>query len=163
MRHRIATVGLVLGLLLATVAILSVPAAASEVTVQSTNRQVTITLTILNAEYTDADDDGLQDDVVAYFDISLSGKERYSLELTLSLTLPSDNEYAYTYLVNTRLSMLHCTIYFYNHATEQGDYVFHAHIVSHVGGVVDGSAQYEFDPPGGSGDADPCAALVVEA
>ncbi len=163
MPRNTATVLLLVGLVLATMASVTVPVAASEVSVRSTNKQVCVTLTILSAQYLDADDDGLEDDVVAYFEIQLSGKERYSLELTLSLVLPSGNEYSYTYLVNTRLSLLECTMHFYNHAVEAGDYVFHAHIVSHVGGVADGSVAYEFDPPGGSGDSDPCAALVVAA
>ncbi|MBS3795971.1 MAG: hypothetical protein KGY80_13790 [Candidatus Thorarchaeota archaeon] len=134
---------------------------ASSTTVSSTNDEVSVSLTIIDANYTDADDDGYADDVIAYFDIALEGARRYNLDIYPSLTLPSGTEYTYAYVINTRLELLHCTMYFIDHATESGDYIFSVEIVSYTGGVACGSAEYVFDPPGGSGDADPCGILVV--
>lgn len=137
------------------------PVHASSVTVSSTNDKVVLGLTILSAEYTDADNDGFADDVVAYFDIKLSGTRRYTLDIYPSLELPSGTEYTYAYTINTRLEILHCTMYFYNHATESGDYIFSVDIISFTGGAVSGTTDYVFDPPGGSGDADPCGSLEI--
>ncbi len=136
---------------------------ASTVTVQSTNDQVSVTLTILDAFYTDADGDGYEDDVVGYFDIHLYGRPRYTLDIYPSLVLPSGTTHTYLYTINTRLDTLHCTMYFYDHALESGNYTFAVEIVLYTGGVTAGEANYLFDPPGGSGDADPCGFLVVSA
>ena len=146
--------GMIVGLTLPVVS-------ASSVSLQSTNEQVGITLTILDAYYCDADADNNEDDVVAYFDLTFSGKNRYNIDLYPSLILPSGTEYTYAYVLNTRLDTLHCVMYFYNHATESGDYTFSVEVVSYTGGVVSGVASYVFDPPGGSGDADPCGTLTV--
>ncbi len=134
---------------------------ASSTTISSTNNQVSVSLSILHANYTDADDDGYADDVVAYFDIELDGGMRYNLDVYPSLTLPSGTKYTYAYVISTRLELLHCTMYFIDHATESGDYIFSVEIVSYTGGIACGYAEYVFDPPGGSGDADPCGFLVV--
>ncbi len=153
---------LILMLCVGLVSILPV-VSASTATTQSTNEQVSITLEITDAYYCDADDDGLEDDVVGFFDITLSGQSRYTFDVYTSLTLPSGTVYSYAYVVNTRLELLHCVMYFYNHATESGDYTFSVEIVSYTGGVAYCAAEYTFDPPGGSGDADPCGSLVVTA
>ncbi len=134
---------------------------ASSVSINSTNDQVNVTVTILDAYYCDADSDENEDDVVGYFDITFSGNARYNVDIYPSLTLPSGTEYTYAYVVNTRLDVLHCVMYFYNHATESGNYTFSVEVVSYTGGVATGVASYVFDPPGGSGDADPCGSLVV--
>ncbi len=139
------------------------PVHASNVTVSGTNKRVVLSLTIVGAEYTDADNDGLADDVVAYFDITLSGTKRYTLDIYPSLELPSGTIYTYAYTINTRLEILHCVMYFYNHATETGDYIFSVDLVSFTGGPTSGTTDFIFDPPGGSGDADPCGALDIIA
>ncbi len=141
----------------------STVAYASSVTVRSSNRQVSVTLSIVEAFYTDADGDGYEDDVVGYFDIFLGGRQRYTMDISPALTLPSGESYTYLYTVNTRLSTLHCTMYFYDHALESGNYTFSVDIVLYTGGVAAGQTHYSFDPPGGSGDADPCGFLVVSA
>ncbi len=140
-----------------------VPVSAGQVTVQSSNTQASVTVHILDAYYTDADDDGREDDVVAYFDIHLDGARRYNMDIYPALTLPSGTSYLYGYTINTRLSDLHCIMYFYNHATESGNYTFSVDVVLYTGGVAGGQIQHVFDPPGGSGDADPCGALEVTA
>ncbi|MHA1772052.1 MAG: hypothetical protein ACTSYL_07375 [Candidatus Thorarchaeota archaeon] len=140
-----------------------VPASAGRVTIQSSNDQATVTVHVLDAFYTDADDDGYEDDVIAYFDIHLDGAQRYNFDIYPALTLPSGTSYLYGYTINTRLSDLHCTMYFYDHATESGNYTFSVDVILYTGGVASGQVQYVFDPPGGSGDADPCGALEVKA
>lgn len=134
---------------------------SAQVTINSVNDQASVTVDIIDAYYTDADDDGFEDDVVAHFDIHLSGKQRYNMDIYPSLILPSGTSYDYGYTINTRLTTLHCTMYFYDHATESGDYTFHVDVILYTGGVASGQVDYVFDPPGGSGDADPCGVLVV--
>lgn len=131
------------------------------VTLKSWNNQVEMNLTILNAYYTDADGDGSEDDVIAEFVITLSGSNRYNFIIFPTLTLPSGMEHSYGYFINTRLSILHCTMYFYHSATESGWYTFSIEIIGLTGGGASGLASFEFDPPGGSGDADPCGKIVV--
>ncbi|RLI47949.1 MAG: hypothetical protein DRO73_10615 [Candidatus Thorarchaeota archaeon] len=137
------------------------PVAAGTVTIRSSNDQVTVSVKILDAYYTDADDDGYEDDVVALFDIYLDGAVRYNIDIYPELVLPSGESFLYGYTINTRLSTLHCTMYFLHHATETGNYTFSVDVVSYTGGVATGQVNYVFDPPGGSGDADPCAVLEV--
>ncbi len=162
MRTRTFAIGALLTFVMMVGSISALPVVtASTVTVQSTNDQVTIKVQILDAYYTDADGDGNEDDVIAYFDLSFEGNARYNIDVYPSLTLPSGSEYTYAYVINTRLSIVHCTMYFYNHALESGDYIFSVQVVSYIGGVVSGTASYVFDPPGGSGDADPAGVLVV--
>lgn len=123
--------------------------------------RVEIAITILSACYTDADGDGYEDDVVGYFDIYLSGASRYRLDIYPSLTLPSGRTYTYGFSVSTRLSVLHCTMYFYDHAVESGWYSFSVGVVSYTGGSAYWVEEYVFDPPGGYGDQDPCGVLVI--
>ncbi len=133
--------------------------------VQTTNIvvQPSITMLVLGAEYADVDGDLVLNDAIVWFDIHLSRDVRYTLTLYLKLTLPSGMSYQYTYIIITSLNTLHCTMYFYDHAIESGDYLFSATGVLHGCGQDVSIVHYLFDPPGGSGDIDPCGKLVVAA
>ncbi|NWF96624.1 MAG: hypothetical protein HXY34_10835 [Candidatus Thorarchaeota archaeon] len=150
---------MVLAFLILAASSVVLPVAAAK-TVQYTE-PTPIVLVITGATYADADGDLLEDDVIGWFDIQLSGSQRYTMDLRISLKLPSGTEYAYLYFVSTRLQTLHCTMYFYNHATETGYYVFSAEALLYSSGGYYDVAEYTFDPPGGSGNADPCGLLVV--
>ncbi len=123
--------------------------------------QTRVSLAVLGADYADTDGDMVMNDAIVWFDILLSGDTRYTLTLILSLTLPSGKSYSYTYIIITSYSVLHCTMYFYDHATEPGYYLFNATAILRSGGRCVSSVEYQFDPPGGSGDIDPCGALFV--
>ncbi|MFX1475692.1 MAG: hypothetical protein ACFFCO_09505 [Promethearchaeota archaeon] len=119
--------------------------------------EVIITITILSAYYTDADGDGFADDVVAHFDVALSGAEAYVFDMFPSLTLPSGLTYIYWYTVLTNCTLIHFTITFYNHITESGWYIFAiATLYFSNNGRNIVYAEFPFDPPGGSPDQDPC-------
>lgn len=121
----------------------------------------TISVNITNAEYNDADGDLSSDDIVGWFTILLSGAQKYTLTISVTLELPSGTKYSYSYIIITVLQTLQCTMYFYDHAYESGDYVFGVEAVLRTGGLSYCSEEFVFDPPGGSGNTDPCAVLEV--
>ncbi|MEM2143134.1 MAG: hypothetical protein QXQ81_07765 [Candidatus Thorarchaeota archaeon] len=142
---------------------LTVPVAAKTTTIKDAQVKPTIGLIINGADYGDLDGDGLCDDAVGWFDIYLSGSQRYSFFLSLSIENPSGVRTTYSYSVNTIYEILHCTMYFYDHVVESGDYVFIVEALLVTGGSDYQYAEYVFDPPGGSGNSDPCGLLLVTA
>ncbi len=137
------------------------PVSAHRTGATSLSNTLDASLKIISVEYTDADEEGYENDIVGCFNILLNGAEKYTLNIDISLTLPSGFEYTYSYSAISCLTTLHCTIYLFDHATESGDYTFSLTVYVHTTGAVSDSAEYIFDPPEGSGDTDPCVYLLI--
>jgi len=136
------------------------PISAHRVGSTSIENTLDASLVILSVEYADADGEDYENDIVGRFNVLLNGAEKYNLNVTVSLTLPSGLGYRYSFNIIGCLTTLHCSIYMYDHAIEPGDYIFSLELQVHSTGTVYVTAEYIFDPPEGSGDADPCVYLV---
>ena len=146
--------------ILAGVCCITTPVAAQKVGSMSTVQDVDASVVIVSAYYTDAEGDDCENDVIARFNIVLNGAQRYNLDLSISLKLPSGEVFNYYYSIDACISTLRCTMYFYDHATESGDYVLNIGVQVNNCGSSSDSTEYIFDPPGGSGDTDPCTYLM---
>ncbi len=131
----------------------------SSVTLRSINQRVEVTLTITDAYYTDLDNDEVLD-IVAFFDLLYDNSHQNILKINVYLTLPSGYEFSYKWIINNKLLKHSYQIHFYDHALESGFYNLTISVKLLSGGVDTGVADFEFDPPGGSGGGGPCAALV---
>ena len=146
----------------------------SSVTFFSQNKEIEATLTIVDAFYTDLDDDEVLD-IVAFFNLRFSSddcgttdsendddedKDRlYKVLLFVRLTLPSGYRFSYRWYLKIRDSFYSGEIDFYDHATESGIYKLSILAILITGGISYGIVDYDFDPPGGSGGGDPLACL----
>ncbi len=115
----------------------------------------TVSITVKDAFYGDADGDGKQDDVIAYIEHNFTGATRYQLDVYPTLILPSGDEYTWYYTLNTRLSSVTVIAYFYNHALESGNYTLTIDAFLKTGGISHAQDSHIFDPPGGKGDNPP--------
>ncbi len=123
---------------------------------------ISIKVSVTDAYYTDLDNDGLSDDVIAYTSVDLSGSTRYNFDYYITLTLPSGKNYTYAYTFNTVYTTLNIRNYFWNHATECGDYTITVQAILWTGGISYTNHAYTFDPPGGSDGGDPTFDLTVD-
>ncbi|MHA1303530.1 MAG: hypothetical protein ACTSPI_07500, partial [Candidatus Heimdallarchaeaceae archaeon] len=125
------------------------------------NSKLRLTITITYAYYTDANDDGFEDDIIMDFIINITKLDKEirfaEFDLIISLTLPSGFKFDYNYNICTYKMLLNCTMFFYNHATESGDYIGQVTGILYDDNesVITGVETYIFDPPGESGDVNP--------
>ena len=115
---------------------------------------------IENAGYTDADGDGLADDVVVDIYIKFAGYDGSYLinyQFYPILTLPSGASYSYGFDVTTNYVGLVFHLTMLNHATETGDYTLEVHLVHHFSARWAAYTYQDiiFDPPGGQDNSDP--------
>ncbi|MFX1515375.1 MAG: hypothetical protein ACFFC6_03640 [Promethearchaeota archaeon] len=130
------------------------------VTLISNNQKNSVTLTITDAYYTDLDDDEVLD-IVSSFNLRFEHPGPHLVQLYVTLILPSGLEFSYKWNIMTRESLVHFgQIHFYDHVLEPGFYILSIYTKLSTGGVSTGTAEFEFDPPGGSGGGDPLASMV---
>ncbi|MGY5873301.1 MAG: hypothetical protein RTV72_13710 [Candidatus Thorarchaeota archaeon] len=148
-------------LVLFSVSNIMTPAAAHRVGSTSTTNDLDASVRIIDAYYSNEDGDVDENDIVGCFNIILNGAQRYCLDIHISLTMPSGVVHTFSQAVNGSLTTLHCTIFFYDYGTESGDYTLTIEVQVNNCGTCYDSAEYVFDPPGGSGDTDPLVYLVI--
>ena len=121
----------------------------------------TVSINITTAYYADLEGDGLENDIFVGVVLSFVGASTYSFDYYIFLTLPSGTEYGYTFSAATKTEILNLDNYLWNHATEAGWYKVTIYIVLKTGGAQLVTESLIFDPPGGSGGADPIGTSVV--
>jgi hypothetical protein len=136
------------------------PVAAQKIGMMSTVQELDTSVVIVTAYYCDADGEDYENDIVGRFNIILNGAQRYNLDLEISLTMPSGLTHVHSQSIQGTEATLRCTIYFYDYATESGDYTLAVESVVNNCGTAYDNAELTFDPPGGSGDADPVSYLM---
>ncbi len=131
----------------------------NSVTFMSMNKKNEVTLTITNAFYTDLDKDEVLD-VMSSFNLIFDSSRPHTVKLYVSLILPSGFKFSYKWTIKSKQSDFFAQIHFYDHALESGIYVLSIEAKLLTGGVTTGTADYEFDPPGGAGGGNPLACLI---
>lgn len=115
-----------------------------------------LTIVILNAYYTDLENNNRLDDIYSELYISIYSPWLINyLYLYLQLTLPSGYTYSYLFLLEfIAIKEVILPASFYNHATEPGDYTLTAIIwfADTYGNHIAYSTTI-FDPPGGHDDS----------
>ncbi len=109
-----------------------------------------IEVTIVDACYTDLDDDSWEDDVLVVVRFDLSSSDYYEFAYVITLTLPSGTSYSYLVIVLAWVDVVYTYNLFFNHATESGDYTVYVKALLVTPATATDSATYVFDPPGGS-------------
>ncbi|RLD42361.1 MAG: hypothetical protein DRI86_11830 [Bacteroidetes bacterium] len=108
-----------------------------------------LTIRLHDASYGDYDNDGRQDDIQTFMDVSYlldNHNKRYRVLITL--ITPDNQEYQYEIRVLVSFSEVLCFhLLFYNHAKVSGIYTITADIVYYVPGFYSDSANIVFDPP----------------
>ncbi|HDD67073.1 MAG TPA: hypothetical protein ENG31_00435 [Candidatus Thorarchaeota archaeon] len=115
----------------------------------------TITVTIVDATYTDIDSDAYEDDVLVILRFDLGYHLYYEFGYLITLQLPSGENYTYLVYVLAWVDTVYTYNMFYNHATESGDYTVHVQALLLTPGTATDTAHYTFDPPGGSEGGEP--------
>jgi len=156
-------------------------AASTQLTVNNQNLKIDVHIT--NGYYTDAQGDGLQNDVITEFTMNLTASTTVydalqnasnSFAMTLQITEPSGLNFTYAYnqslifqlvtnttaLLSQSLS-LHIKVYFWDHAIESGDYIFTVSISLAGSQNLNNSADLVFDPPGGTGGSPPTPTITT--
>lgn len=116
-------------------------------------------VTIVDANYLDADSDYYADDVVALLRFDLGYAAIYDFYYLITLTLPSGLEYSYLVHVIAWADTIYIYNVFYDHATESGDYTIYVSALMISPTTIADSATYIFDPPGGSPGGRPTFAV----
>ena len=114
-----------------------------------------ILIDIQEAYYADLEGDGVEDDVFVGVQLSFFGSSVYNFYWCICLTLPSGAEFGYAIALAAHTNLAYLGNYFWNHATESGDYTVIVYTVLRTGGVSIFSDFLVFDPPGGTGGSDP--------
>ena len=124
--------------------------------VEIKNSHTELEILITFANYTDADFDGIEDDVIGQWDVKVdSDYEFVYYQLVITLTLPSGTQF-FDYLdIISNNGLHHFTLYMLGTATEPGWYNFAVtgRIFNHK--ITEGTAYYDFDPPEVVGSGDP--------
>jgi hypothetical protein len=105
---------------------------------------------IVDAFYTDLDNDYRDDDVCVLLKCELGYSSYYEFAYIIVLKLPSGMEYSYLVYVWAWIDIVYIHNLFYNHATETGDYTVYVEAVMVIPNSATDSGSYVFDPPGGS-------------
>ncbi|MFW9993992.1 MAG: hypothetical protein ACFFD4_18250 [Candidatus Odinarchaeota archaeon] len=125
------------------------------------NRSAILALTITDASYTVAGNDGIENDALVLFTITVTELRQSEIRfgIRLKLALPSGTSYIYDYLaICTSNGIYDLIAYFYNHATESGNYRVDITITLMRNSATE---SYIFDPPGSSSGTDPLACNVL--
>ncbi len=110
---------------------------------------------ILDAYYTDMDQDSQENDVFVTLGFELGYSFIYDFIYEIRLTLPSGASYSYYVRVLAWSDVIIIRNLFFDHATESGDYTVDVFAVMISPDVVSAEASVVFDPPGGSEGGDP--------
>ncbi|RMG30435.1 MAG: hypothetical protein D6732_16225 [Methanobacteriota archaeon] len=109
-----------------------------------------VTATIMDAYYTDADGGGVPNDVVVIIHFAIQGGGTLNgLTYTVDLALPSGKTYVGYVLIVTNMAQVTATNFFYNTATESGWYSTSVHATLNGDPNISDSDHMIFDPPGG--------------
>ncbi|MFX0090172.1 MAG: hypothetical protein ACFFBD_00300 [Candidatus Hodarchaeota archaeon] len=114
-----------------------------------------IKVEIKDAYYGDFDGGAYPDDVYTLLEIKMESTAPYVFFYIITLVLPSGAEFSYFVSFSTSEDGVFIHNYFYNHATESGDYTVSVRIYLWAPGFPNDSDWYVFDPPGGSSGGDP--------
>ncbi len=116
---------------------------------QQTNAAPSISVTIIDAYYTDADGGGVQNDVVVVTEFTIDGLLVNGLRYVIRITLPSGTTFTGIVFVITNMAQLSTTNYFYNTALESGWYEAFVYVDLNGNPYVSDTDHMVFDPPGG--------------
>jgi hypothetical protein len=134
------------------------------------NEDVIVFITINDAYYYTADEDGVENDIAAHFTLDVSrnshsnGRPRIVFYIYLELFLPSGTSFLYLFKVTSpRECCASPTAYFYNHATESGWYSLEITGVLTKGdpALCIGTETFHFDPPGSTGGSEPPTCMII--
>ena len=135
-----------------------------------TDSEMTVMIDITDAYYTALDDDGIADDIVANFDMTVqkNGRqlpnERLKFDLYVELILPSGLNHLFGFRVTCKRGVcVSPIIHMHNVATEPGWYTITLTCVLFDRGFITGvgSESLEFDPPGGSPSTEPKSCIII--
>jgi hypothetical protein len=142
--------------------------AASDVTLYESDGDRILRLTITDAYYTDLDGDKVLD-VVGFFTVThFEECESYNIWIFPTLQLPSGKEFNYKFDITDgkKYDSRDYQLIFYDHALETGDYTLFIEVYAVKTRSLlcyyyyRGTADYTFDPPGGTGGHDPLCLLT---
>lgn len=114
----------------------------------SANPGYSVTATILDAYYTDADNGGIPNDVIVIIHFAIQGGSLNGLTYVVDLTLPSGRTFAGFVLIITNLAEVTTTNYFFNSALEKGWYNTSVHATLNGNPDISATDHMIFDPPG---------------
>ncbi len=120
------------------------------ITSVSANTEGPINVDIEEAYYSDLDNDGFNDDVFVLLRFDLTGSSYYEYGYLITLTLPSGTSYSYIVIVRSLVDTVYTKNYFWDHATECGDYTVTVQALLNVPYTFYDTDTEIFDPPGGS-------------
>ncbi|MHA1807237.1 MAG: hypothetical protein ACTSX2_06655 [Candidatus Thorarchaeota archaeon] len=109
-----------------------------------------INVTITFATYCDLDGNYRSDDVYVVLYFELGNNPYYEVYYLITLQLPSGTNYSYLVYMLALSDEVVTHNLFFDHATESGDYTVYVSALLWTPYQATDSAQYTFDPPGGS-------------
>ncbi len=118
---------------------------------------------IVDAYYTDAEGDGLENDVISdFFMRIITAYSSIHLLISIYLELPSTTSYTYDYTFRLGTGDYDLRMYFYNHATESGWYIVTITVtVMSKFQLMSGYESLVFDPPGQHEGTEPLIGQLV--
>lgn len=135
------------------VSVTSTSQAAEACTTTSTGFDVSI----VTAYYADLEGDGIENDVYVLLQFDIVDVPIYDFVYQIVLELPSGASYVYLVAVRAWVTTVYLNNYFFNHATESGNYTVYVDTLLVAPYNAADSAMMVFDPPGYSegGDVPP--------
>ena len=123
-------------------------------------KNVELTIQIIDAYYTDLDNDSSQDDIFAIVRIENKGIIVANLDYYVKMELPSGTVYSYHVRIITNKEILNLKNYFWNHAYESGNYSLTVTVSLKNIQRITTSTTLIFDPPGSSQGGEPSFDVV---
>lgn len=145
-------------ILLAILVLLVVPFASAE---EPLDEPLSITVEILEAYYTDLDNDSLEDDVYASVRVTILPTGMQVYDYLVELELPSGKNFSYYYLITTNVQTVYYDNHFLDHAIESGWYKIKASAILFTSNLAYSESVLIFDPPGGASGPPPSHTLLA--
>ena len=136
-------------LTMASISLASVSSARQTILANNSRYAGLLEVRLFDGNYGDYDDDGNEDDVMCYIEVTyLVEVHRKKYDCYIEMLLPNGMTFNYGFWVATTNPVVTLQLMFFNHAIASGDYTISAEVLFHFPGVdyYDATAII-FDPP----------------